>query len=167
DAAINPGNSGGPLLDSAGRVIGVTTAIYSPSGAYAGVGFAIPVDTVMRIVPALIRDGRAPVPGIGIVAADQGIATRLGVDGVLVWETTDNSPASRAGLRATDADRGVLGDVIVQAQGNPVHRLADLTNVLDRVGVGGRVALVIQRGNGRVQLTVPVQDIGASRASDK
>jgi 2-alkenal reductase len=167
DAAINPGNSGGPLLDSAGRVIGVTTAIYSPSGAYAGVGFAIPVDTVMRIVPALIRDGRAPVAGIGIVAADQSIATRLGVDGVLVWETTDNSPAARAGLRPTDPGHGVLGDVIVQAQGQPVHRLADLTNALDRVGVGGRVALLIQRGDGRVEVTVPVQDIGANSAAGK
>jgi 2-alkenal reductase len=155
------------LLDSAGRVIGVTTAIYSPSGAYAGVGFAIPVDTVMRVVPALIRDGRAPVAGIGIVAADQSIATRLGVDGVLVWETTDNSPAARVGLRPTDPERGVMGDVIVQAEGRPVHRLADLTNTLDRVGVGGHVALVIQRGNGRLQVTVPVQDIGASRIGGK
>lgn len=167
DAAINPGNSGGPLLDSAGRVIGVTTAIYSPSGSNAGVGFAIPIDTVMRVVPALIRDGRAPVAGIGIVAADQSIATRLGVDGVLVWETTDNSPAAHAGLRPTDPQRGVLGDVIVQAEGHPVHRLADLTNALDRVGVGGRVALTIQRGNGQVQVTVPVQDIGANRTGGK
>jgi 2-alkenal reductase len=167
DAAINPGNSGGPLLDSAGRVIGVTTAIYSPSGSNAGVGFAIPVDTVMRVVPALIRDGRAPVAGIGIVAADQSIATRLGVDGVLVWETTDNSPAARAGLRPTDPQSGVMGDVIVQAEGRRVHRLADLTNALDRVGVGGRVALVLQRGGARVQVTVPVQDIAASRVGGK
>jgi 2-alkenal reductase len=167
DAAINPGNSGGPLLDSAGRVIGVTTAIYSPSGAYAGVGFAIPVDTVMRIVPALIRDGRAPVAGIGIVAADQSVATRLGVEGVLVWETTDGSPAQRAGLRATDPGRGVLGDVIVQAAGHPVHRLADLTNALDRVGVGGNIALMVRRGNANVQVSVAVQDIGANRTGAK
>lgn len=161
DAAINPGNSGGPLLDSAGRVIGVTTAIYSPSGAYAGVGFAIPIDTVMRIVPALIRDGRAPIPGIGIVAADQSVAARLGVEGVLVWQTATGSPAQQAGLRPTDPERGVLGDVIVQADGRPIRRLADLTNALDRIGVGGHIALTVRRGNGTVQVTVPIEDIGA------
>jgi 2-alkenal reductase len=107
------------------------------------------------------------VAGIGIVAADPSIATRLGVDGVLVWETTDNSPAARAGLRPSDPQSGVMGDVIVQAEGRPVHRLADLTNALDRVGVGGRVALVLQRGGARVQVTVPVQDIAASRVAGK
>ena len=81
DAAINPGNSGGPLLDSAGRVIGVTTAIISPSGSNAGVGFAIPVDTVNRVVPELIRNGRVPTPGIGIVAASEADATRIGAEG--------------------------------------------------------------------------------------
>src|SRR5207247_8626687 len=80
DAAVNPGNSGGPLLDSAGRLIGVNTAIYSPSGANAGIGFAIPVDVVNRIVPELIRNGRVPTPGIGIVAASEAVATRLGVE---------------------------------------------------------------------------------------
>ncbi len=159
DAAINPGNSGGPLLDSAGRVIGVTTAIYSPSGAYAGVGFAIPIDTVMRVIPQLIQNGRAQVAGIGITAASQEIAARLGVEGVLVWDTANGSPAARAGLRPTDPQRGVMGDVIVQAEGNPVRRLADLTNALDRVGVGGRIALMVQRGNGTVAVSVPVEDI--------
>jgi 2-alkenal reductase len=162
DAAINPGNSGGPLLDSAGRVIGVTTAIYSPSGSSAGVGFAIPIDTVRRIVPQLIANGRAPIPGIGIIAADESLATRAGVDGVLVWQTQNNSPAARAGLRSTDADRGVLGDIIVRADGAPVHRLADLTNALDRAGVGGRVQLTVQRGQGEIQVNVPIEDIGAS-----
>ncbi len=78
DAAINPGNSGGPLLDSAGRLIGVNTAIFSPSGASAGIGFAIPVDVVNRVVPNLIRTGRTPSPGIGIVAASEDAAARLG-----------------------------------------------------------------------------------------
>ena len=135
DAAINPGNSGGPLLDSAGRVIGMTTAIYSPSGAYAGVGFAVPIDTVARVVPQLIANGRAPIAGIGILAADQSITARLGVEGVLVWQTVSGSPAARAGLRGTNPEGGVIGDVIVQAQGQPVRRLADLTGALDRVGV--------------------------------
>ncbi|MGE0741529.1 MAG: S1C family serine protease [Hyphomonadaceae bacterium] len=161
DAAINPGNSGGPLLDSAGRVIGVTTAIYSPSGAYAGVGFAVPIDTVVRVVPQLIENGRAPIAGIGIMAADQSIATRLGLEGVLIWQTVDGSPADRAGLRSTDPARGVVGDVIVQADGRPVRRLADLTNTLDRIGVGNEVALRIQRGDQEVELRVPVEDIGA------
>jgi 2-alkenal reductase len=163
DAAINPGNSGGPLLDSAGRVIGVTTAIYSPSGAYAGVGFAVPIDTVNRVVPQLISEGRAPVAGIGIIAADPSIAARLGVEGVLVWETTSNGPAARAGLNATDPRRGVMGDVIVEAEGRPVRRLADLTNTLDRVGVGGEIDLVVRRGSGTARVSVPVEDIGARR----
>ena len=160
DAAINPGNSGGPLLDSAGRVIGVTTAIYSPSGAYAGVGFAIPIDTVMRVAPQLISTGRAQVAGIGIVAADQNIAARLGVDGVLVWQVAGNSPASRAGLRPTDPQAGVMGDIIVSADGHVVHRLADLTNVLDRNGVGGTVAIVVKRGDNTVNVRVNIEDIG-------
>jgi 2-alkenal reductase len=78
DAAINPGNSGGPLLDSAGRLIGVNTAIFSPSGSSAGIGFAIPVDVVNRVVPELIRAGRVPTPGIGILIADEAVASRLG-----------------------------------------------------------------------------------------
>src|SRR4030081_3024095 len=99
DAAINPGNSGGPLLDSAGRLIGVNTAIYSPSGSNAGIGFAIPVDVVNRIVPELIRNGRVPSPGIGIVAGDEAAAARLGIRGVIVVRTIPGSPAARTGLR--------------------------------------------------------------------
>jgi 2-alkenal reductase len=161
DAAINPGNSGGPLLDSAGRVIGVTTAIYSPSGAYAGVGFAVPIDSVARVVPLLIRDGRAPLPGIGIIAADQSIAARLGVEGVLVWQTVAGSSAESAGIVGTNPDRGVVGDVIVEADGQPVRRLADLTNTLDRIGVGANVELRVRRGNRTINVTVGVEDIGA------
>jgi 2-alkenal reductase len=101
DAAINPGNSGGPLLDSAGRLIGVTTAIYSPSGSNAGIGFAIPVDVVNRVVPALIRDGRVPTPGIGIVAGSEALATRLGAEGVVIVRTVPGSPAARAGLQGS------------------------------------------------------------------
>src|SRR5215510_7657052 len=93
DAAINPGNSGGPLLDSAGRLVGVTTAIVSPSGTNAGIGFAIPVDIVNRVVPELIRTGRVPTPGIGIVAASEAVATRIGVDGVVIVRTQPGSPA--------------------------------------------------------------------------
>ena len=163
DAAINPGNSGGPLLDSAGRVIGVTTAIFSPSGAYAGVGFAVPVDTVARVVPQLIQNGRAPIAGIGILAADEAIASRVGVEGLLVWQTVPGSPAARAGLRSTDPQRGELGDVIVEAEGAPVRRLADLTNTLDRLGVGADVDLILMREGQRVTVSVPIEDIGGER----
>jgi len=167
DAAINPGNSGGPLLDSAGRVIGVTTAIYSPSGAYAGLGFAVPIDTVARVVPQLIANGRAPIAGIGILTASQSITAQLGVEGVLVWQVGRGSPAERAGLRSTDPQRGVVGDVIVEANGQPVRRLADLTGALDRIGVGGTVTLTVLRGNQRLQLPVAVEDIGAGETSAK
>jgi 2-alkenal reductase len=160
DAAINPGNSGGPLLDSAGRVIGVTTAIFSPSGAYAGVGFAVPIDTVARVAPQLIANGRAPIAGIGILAANQNIAARLGVEGVLVWQTAQGSPAARAGLRGTDPQRGVLGDVIVAAEGEPVRRLADLTNVFDRVGIGQTVTLTVRNGDASREIDVAIEDIG-------
>ena len=94
DAAINPGNSGGPLIDSAGRLIGVNTAILSPAGASAGVGFAIPVDTVNRIVPALIRDGRAPIPGIGIASLPEEIGMRAGIRGVIVASVRPGSAAA-------------------------------------------------------------------------
>ncbi len=102
DAAINPGNSGGPLLDSAGRVIGVNTAIFSPSGTSAGIGFAIPIDAVNRVVPEIIRRGYVPTPGIGIVAASEAAATRAGVDGVAIVRTVPGSSAERAGLRGVD-----------------------------------------------------------------
>src|SRR5207253_4398317 len=95
DAAINPGNSGGPLLDSAGRVIGVNTAILSPSGTSAGIGFAIPIDSVNRVVPELIRRGYVPTPGIGIVAANEAVATRAGADGVVIVRTMPGSGAER------------------------------------------------------------------------
>src|SRR6266851_4649165 len=102
DAAINPGNSGGPLLDSAGRMIGVNTAILSPSGTSAGIGFAIPIDIVNRVVPEIIRRGYVPTPGIGIVAANEEAATRAGVEGVVVVRTVPGSSAERAGLRGID-----------------------------------------------------------------
>jgi len=159
DAAINPGNSGGPLLDSAGRLIGVNTAIYSPSGANAGIGFAIPVDIVNRVVPELIRNGRVPTPGIGIVAANEAMAARLGVEGVVVVRTTPGSPAERAGLRGVDPKTGVLGDVIVAVNVDPVRRLADLTDRLEQTGVGKSVELSIKRGGATKSVQMQVADI--------
>ena len=164
DAPINPGNSGGPLLDSAGRLIGVTTAILSPSGVNSGVGFAIPVDVVNRIVPELIRAGHVPTPGIGIVAADEATAAQLGVEGVVIVQVVPGSPAAQAGLRGVDAEAGTVGDVIVDANGSPVRRLADLTDQLERVGVGKSIDLKVQSGGATKTVRVGVTDIGRTQS---
>ena len=159
DAAINPGNSGGPLLDSAGRVIGVTTAIISPSGSNAGIGFAIPADIVHRVVPQLIRDGRVPTPGIGIVAAHEAVATRLGVEGVVVVQDSPGSPAAQAGLQGVNLSAGTVGDVIVEANGKQVRRLSDLTDEIEQIGVGQQVKLTVMRGSQRRTVQVNIVDI--------
>ena len=130
DAAINPGNSGGPLIDSAGRLVGINTMIYSPSGAYAGIGFAVPVDTINRVVPRLIGYGRYVRPTLGISANDD-VSQRLldgDDDGVLVLGVTAGSPAARAGLRATEmtaSGRVTIGDVIEAVDGRSVENFAD------------------------------------------
>jgi 2-alkenal reductase len=162
DAAINPGNSGGPLLDSGGRLIGVNTAILSPSGTNAGVGFAIPVDIVNRVVPELIRTGRVPTPGIGIVAASESVATRLGAEGVVIVNVAPGSPADRAGLRGVDLAAGAVGDVIVEANGKPVRKLSDLTDILEKSRPGETVKLEVARGNNRRSVSVGVVDISNS-----
>jgi S1-C subfamily serine protease len=163
DAAVNPGNSGGPLLDSSGRVVGVNTAIISPSGSNAGIGFAIPVDIVNRVVPQLIRDGHVPAPGIGIVAVSEQTATRLGVEGIPILRTIPGSPAARAGLRGVDTRAGTLGDVIVSANDKPVRRLSDLTTELDEIGVGHDVKLGIIRGDRTETINIAVADVGQGR----
>ena len=160
DAAINPGNSGGPLLDSAGRVIGVNTAILSPSGTSAGIGFAIPIDVVNRVVPEIIRRGFVPTPGIGIATADEAAATRAGIEGVVIVNTVPGSAAERAGLRGVDGSTRRLGDVIIGVNGKPVRRLPDLTEELERVGVGKRVTLGIKRDGRDMSVDVEVMDIG-------
>jgi S1-C subfamily serine protease len=163
DAAVNPGNSGGPLLDSSGRVVGVTTAIISPSGSNAGIGFAIPVDIINRVVPQLIRDGHVPTPGIGIVAVSEQTATRLGVQGIPILRTLPDSPAARAGIRGVDLRTGALGDVILSVDGKPVRRLSDLTDALEEVGVGKDVKLGIMRGDSTMTVNVAVADIGQTQ----
>jgi len=160
DAAINPGNSGGPLLDSAGRLIGVNTAIFSPSGASAGIGFAIPVDVVNRVVPELIRNGRMPTPGIGIIAPSEAAAARVGIEGVVVVRTLPGSPAQRAGLRGIDPQHDEIGDVIVAVDGRPVRRLSDLIQALEQAGVGGSVELTVERAGRTVRVPVSVADTG-------
>lgn len=157
DAAINPGNSGGPLLDSAGRLIGVNTAIYSPSGAYAGIGFAVPVDTVNRVVPQLIRTGRYTPPSLGVVIdprADQ-LAHRQGIEGVLILRVLPGTAAERIGLRAArvDADgRLDPGDVIVGIGGHEVASVEELRAALDLRRAGDTVELKVLRDGAVVTL---------------
>jgi 2-alkenal reductase len=163
DAAINPGNSGGPLLDSAGRLIGVNTAIVSPSGASAGIGFAIPVDVVNRVVPELIRVGRVRNPGIGIIAAQEAASARLGIDGVVVLRVLPGSPAAQAGLRGVDPQTGDIGDVIVGANDRLVHRLADLTAAIAEAGLGAPVTLKVER-DGRIrEIRITTAEVAENR----
>ena len=147
DAAINPGNSGGPLLDSAGRLIGVNTAIYSPSGAYAGIGFAVSVEEVNRVVPQLIKNGRLIRPGIGATLADERLAERLGVEGILILNIEKGGPAALAGLRPTVQNQGeiVLGDIIVALDGVAVQNYDRLRDELEKHKVGDEVVLSIRR----------------------
>jgi S1-C subfamily serine protease len=162
DAAINPGNSGGPLLDSAGRLIGVNTAIYSPSGASAGIGFAIPVDTVNRIVPELIRSGKIIRPGLGIQIADEQIAQRLGVTGVLVVDVARGSAASKAGIQPTRRDaegRLRLGDVITAVDGKKVATPNDLFLLLEKYKIGEVVTITVLRDGTTVQAKVALEAV--------
>ncbi len=147
DAAINPGNSGGPLLDSAGRLIGVNTAIFSPSGAYAGIGFAVPVKEINRVVPQLIRSGRLIKPGIGASLADPRLVKRLGLDGVLILAVEPGGPAHQAGLRPTRqfGNELVLGDIITRIAGKEVHSYDDVRTELERFKVGEQITLTIIR----------------------
>jgi S1-C subfamily serine protease len=148
DAAINPGNSGGPLLDSAGRLIGVNTQIASPSGASAGVGFAVPVDTVNRVVPQLVQHGRVVRPQLGIAAGNEWALRRAGIEGVLVMSVAPDSPAQKAGLRGTSrAEDGTirLGDVIQGIDGNDVASIDELYGALERHEPGDVVKVRVLR----------------------
>jgi S1-C subfamily serine protease len=163
DAAINPGNSGGPLLDSAGRLIGINTAIYSPSGAYAGIGFAVPVDTVNRVVPQLIDNGRYVRPTIGI-SIDEDInrivTEELDVEGVLVIKTLPGSSAEKVGLRNTEVDaRGnvIPGDVILAVNGKKIKDVTGLLTQLDAYNIGDTVTLAIWRRGKNSEVTVELQ----------
>jgi S1-C subfamily serine protease len=162
DAAINPGNSGGPLLDSAGRLIGVNTAIYSPSGASAGIGFAIPVDIVNRIVPELIRSGKITRPGLGIQIADEQIAQRLGVTGLLVVDVARGSAAAKAGIQPTRRDaegRLRLGDIITAVDGKKVESSNDLYLALEKYKVGDAITLSTLRNGKTVQTRVILEAV--------
>jgi 2-alkenal reductase len=159
DAAINPGNSGGPLLDSAGRLIGMNTAIVSGSGASAGIGFAIPADTINRVVPQLIANGRVPTAGIGILVLPEDTATKLGVKGVAVAQVAPQSPAEAAGLSGLDRRRGRLGDVITRVNGKEVANLADIAREFEAIGIGKRAELTVERNGRSRKVNVTIADI--------
>ena len=150
DAAINPGNSGGPLLDSSGRVIGVNSQIVSPSGASAGIGFAVPIDAVSRIVPQLIRTGRLQEPGIaGVSFVPDSYAERWDVDGVILNEIQRGSAADEIGLTGlgvTRTGRLLLGDIIVEVNGKRVRSSEDLYDAFESAGLGTTVRLTVRKG---------------------
>jgi len=162
DAAINPGNSGGPLLDSAGRLIGVNTAIFSPSGTYSGVGFAIPVDEVNRVVPQLIRNGTVLRPGIGIRAVPDAVTHGWGLKGALVLDVQPDSPAEKAGLRGTQRS-GMrvqrLGDVIIAVNGERVRSVEGLFKALAQHEIGETVKLTILRDGAEQEVDVALANV--------
>ncbi len=167
DAAINPGNSGGPLLDSAGRLIGINTAIYSPSGAYAGIGFAVPVDTVNRVVPQLIAKGKYIRPGLGIVINEdinRAITRQLNVQGVVILKVEPGSSAEQAGLQGTLFDRFgslVPGDIITAIDGSPVTSISEFIARMDDYRIGDKVRLDVWRNGKMRQVEVMLQAANA------
>ena len=164
DAAINPGNSGGPLLDSAGRLIAVNTAIFSPSGAYAGIGFAIPVDTVNWVVAELIEHGRIIRPGLGVQVANDALNRELGLPGLLIINVTEGSTAGSAGLQPTRRlpnGRVALGDIIVGIDDQEVESYNDMISLLERRRIGETVDVTVIRGGERVKVKVQLADTAA------
>ncbi|MEN8142075.1 MAG: trypsin-like peptidase domain-containing protein [Thermodesulfobacteriota bacterium] len=161
DAAINPGNSGGPLLDSSGLLIGVNTAIYSPSDASAGIGFAVPVEAVNRVVPQIIRTGKVIRPGIGVTLANRSITERLDIRGVLIINVLEGSAAEKAGIRGTRQVSGgiVLGDIIVAVNGNKVEDYNDLRDLLEQYEIGDTVTLIILRDDEPFEIQVNLEEV--------
>jgi S1-C subfamily serine protease len=148
DAAINPGNSGGPLLDSAGLLIGVNTAIYSTSGVSAGIGFAIPVDEVNRVVPELIKHGKVTKPGLGVTLAPDNMSRQWVPEGVVVLDVLPDGAAAKVGIRGSSRKKTgsiVLGDIIKSVDGQQIKVLKDLYLVLDQKKVGDVVKVLILR----------------------
>ncbi len=163
DAAINPGNSGGPLLDSAGRLIGINTMIYSTSGASAGIGFAVPVDTVNRVVPQLISRGKYIRPGLGITV-DSTLNNRLigmlEIKGVVILSVGPGTAAEKAGLKGATISRDGRvkpGDVIVALDGDLIESVDELLSKLDKYKVGDVVQVTVLREGGEIKLPVALQ----------
>jgi S1-C subfamily serine protease len=165
DAAINPGNSGGPLLDSHGQLIGINTAIYSTSGSSAGIGFAVPVNTVNRVVPELIRYGKVIRPGLGvqIMNNNEYWTRRLGIEGVIIASVQKGSAAYSAGLRGLQTNRwgeSVLGDVIIGINDKKVKSFGELGDVLDQYKIGDVVTVKILRDGEEKAVRIQLQEVG-------
>jgi S1-C subfamily serine protease len=156
DAAINPGNSGGPLLDSAGRLIGVNTMIYSPSGASSGVGFAVPAHEVNRVVPQIIRHGKMVRPGLGISIAPENVVQELNLEGILILNVAAGSSAEKAGLRGTKQVWGglILGDIILGINGVRIKDYNQLRDEVEKYKVGDSVTLTLVRDNNQVDVDI-------------
>ena len=168
DAAINPGNSGGPLLDSAGRLIGVNTAIVSPSGAYAGIGFAVPVDVVNEIVPQLIRDGTVERAGLGVILFEDSLVAQLYESGqiprrgALIQSVIPGSAAAQAGLSSTHRDEQgdiVLGDLIVSVDGQEIRSNKELNQLLSSRKVGDTVTITFLRDGAQQSVQATLQPL--------
>ena len=157
DAAINPGNSGGPLLDISGRLIGVNTAIYSPSGAYAGIGFSVPVDVVNWVVPDLIKFGEVRRPVLGIDLVQQQIVDRMELKGAMVMAVTPGSGAAKGGLQPTRRSASgevIMGDLIIDINGDPIESNNDLFLTLEKYKPGEQIQLKVKRKAQTTNLTV-------------
>jgi S1-C subfamily serine protease len=162
DAAINPGNSGGPLLNSSGKLIGVNTQIVSPSGAFAGIGFAVPVDIVKRIVPQLIQYGKVIRPGLGISLIPDSIANRWGITGIVIARVLPGSAAAKAGLTSLEelqSGKIRLGDVIISIDGDSVRNFDDFATILDRHNVGDSIKLGLRRNNKERTIKITLQAV--------
>lgn len=161
DAAINPGNSGGPLLNSLGQLIGVNTAIYSPSGASAGIGFAIPVNTVKEVVPQLISYGRILRPIMGIELASDRWRGRYGIEGLPVVRVFPGLPAAEAGLRGISrSSRGDLrlGDIIIAIDGQSVNDHDDYLTIMESHKAGDSISVRARRGDTELDLDVKLTE---------
>ena len=171
DAAINPGNSGGPLLNDQGEVIGINTAIQTQTGEFSGVGFAIPSNTMKRIIPHLIQDGHYKHPWLGVsgITIDADLSDSLGLatqSGFLIENIVPDSPASKAGLHASNQTKMVDGikykfggDVIIGVDNNPVNKLEDLLNYLqDNKSAGDKMIMKINRDGKLMDVTLVLQE---------
>ncbi len=163
DAAINPGNSGGPLLDSAGRLIGINTAIYSPSGVSAGIGFSVPVDTINRVVPQLISRGKYIRPALGITVDgkfNDRLASMLGVTGIVVLDVDPGSAAETAGLvGAIISPEGKItpNDIIVAIENEPIDSVDQLLKLLDKRKVGDTIQITVLRDEEKIEVPITLQ----------
>jgi len=170
DASINPGNSGGPLLDSHGRMIGINSQILSPTGASAGVGFAVPVNIAKRIVPELVRSGEIRRPKLGITTRDvETLKNQVELpvsDGVLIWQVAPGGPAANAGLRGlTQTENGdvEIGDVIVGIDNEKVENTDGLYRILNKHALGEQVQVQIVRNARRTSVPVRLTETPDAR----